>query len=342
MRKSAYLLALPCFFSMLASGACSSSESTPSPNPQSEVDAGEGGVVDEDSGNNVPVDAGPDRVVPTLPKCDVAKPFGAPAPLPELGDVVGGSLTDDELTIVYVNDSVSDPGTLALFQARRATVGGSFGSITELSTVHSAGFRDNTPRISADGTKLYFSSNRPGGGGSAGSTHIWAATRASVTAAFGSASLLAIPAVSGAGAGEEFVLEEPFFSRDGKEFWFDRVTAGPVTQALWVAPVSGTSIGTPTQSPVSIGGFEGTPVLSADGLTLYFTSSTAFSGAQGALDIWKATRAATTGGFGSPSNVGELNSASNDRLNHISIDGCRAYLRSARAPAGLYVATRPQ
>jgi Tol biopolymer transport system component len=73
------------------------------------------------------------------------------------------------------------------------------------------------------------------------------------------------------------------------------------------------------------------PVVSADGLWLYFASSRGGGGAQGELDIWVSHRDSLTSPFAAPVVVTELNTPSSDRPSWISTDGCRMYLTSSRA-----------
>jgi hypothetical protein len=75
---------------------------------------------------------------------------------------------------------------------------------------------------------------------------------------------------------------------------------------------------------------EGHPMLTADGLTIYWTSTRADGGAQGEGDIWTATRSSTSALFGTPTPVRELNSNRNDSPTWISADGCRIYLATDR------------
>lgn len=69
---------------------------------------------------------------------------------------------------------------------------------------------------------------------------------------------------------------------------------------------------TPTQLALSVtGATDETPRFSADDLTLFFASDRA--GGAGGLDIWKVTRAAIGGPWGTPTRVAGVNTAANEK-----------------------------
>jgi Tol biopolymer transport system component len=82
------------------------------------------------------------------------------------------------------------------------------------------------------------------------------------------------------------------------------------------------------------------PVLSADGLTLYWGSDR--PGGMGDVDVWQAQRISATATFGIPVPVASANTGGFDAPSDVSEDGCRLYLTSTReGRTGIYVATRP-
>ncbi len=86
------------------------------------------------------------------------------------------------------------------------------------------------------------------------------------------------------------------------------------------------------------------PSLSADGLTLSFSSSR--PGGQGNLDLYQATRTSTSAEFGNVTNLGPtINSPSQDTGAHLSSDGLVLVFESERASGvgknDLYLSTRP-
>ncbi|MHC4540615.1 MAG: hypothetical protein ACYS74_12665, partial [Planctomycetota bacterium] len=105
------------------------------------------------------------------------------------------------------------------------------------------------------------------------------------------------------------------------------------------------TFGTPTNlgSTVNSSSGEGTPYISADGLSLYFTLDR--PGGYGGLDIWVTTRATKADPWGTPVNFGPpVNSSAHDFYPSISADGLSLYFTSDR-PGGyggddIWMATR--
>jgi Tol biopolymer transport system component len=85
------------------------------------------------------------------------------------------------------------------------------------------------------------------------------------------------------------------------------------------------------------------PAISADGLTLIFTSDRA-DGA-GGYDLWLASRTSPSGSFGAPENMAELNSPDSDSAPELSADGLTLFFASDRGGGqgdfDLWFATRP-
>jgi Tol biopolymer transport system component len=95
--------------------------------------------------------------------------------------------------------------------------------------------------------------------------------------------------------------------------------------------------------PVSTSADEFGPWISADGLSLYFTSDR--PGGHGGDDIWVASRTTKADKWGSPTNLGPIvNSSFDEGCARISVDGLSLYLNSSR-PGGyggfdIWVTTR--
>ncbi len=105
------------------------------------------------------------------------------------------------------------------------------------------------------------------------------------------------------------------------------------------------TFGTPMNlgAPVNSSGGEGSPSISFDGLSLYFTSLR--SGGQGVADIWVTTRATISDLWGEPMNLGPaVNSSAWDGEQSISSDGLSLYFGSQRpgghGMADIWVTTR--
>jgi hypothetical protein len=98
--------------------------------------------------------------------------------------------------------------------------------------------------------------------------------------------------------------------------------------------------GTPTAvTELNASGNENTPDISADGLTIYFSSDRG-----GNVDVWTSTRTTRQDAWGPPSTIVELSSVRQDVGLHVTSDGLRAVLN--RDPGGssiwdLFLATRP-
>ncbi|HEV8325566.1 MAG TPA: hypothetical protein VG389_28415 [Myxococcota bacterium] len=84
------------------------------------------------------------------------------------------------------------------------------------------------------------------------------------------------------------------------------------------------------------------PSISADGLTIYFSSTR--TGGLGSFDIWQATRAGISDPFSPPTPVAGVNSADSDAFPNLSYDGLTLYFASPRTGGAgnqdLYSATR--
>ena len=101
------------------------------------------------------------------------------------------------------------------------------------------------------------------------------------------------------------------------------VTRPTQVSTNWSAPVN---LGPTVNSPFIDAG----PVLSPDGLSLYF-SSTRQPGGQGGYDMWVATRATLSDPFRTPVNLGPaVNSSSDDIAGYISADNLTMVFTSSR------------
>jgi Tol biopolymer transport system component len=139
----------------------------------------------------------------------------------------------------------------------------------------------------------------------------------------------------------------PWVSTDGLELYFASYRPGGLGGSdLWVATRSdpASAFGVPTVvATVSSTTNDRAPSLSADGLTLYFTSESR-PGGPGSVDIWRATRPTRASEFDPPAAVTELDTPSADRTPAISASGLTIYFGSDR-PGGaggydLWVASR--
>jgi Tol biopolymer transport system component len=193
--------------------------------------------------------------------------------------------------------------------------------------VNTPGF-DGGPAISADGLTLYFTSERAGGFGGG---DLWVTKRGKPTDAFGAPQNLGASINSSA---NEFT---PSISADGLSIYFDSDRPGGLGLFdIWVATRATTA--TAFKTPRSLGAAvnsnasDGLPNISADGLSLYFSSRR--SGGSGDMDLWVVTRKTTSQPFATAENLGPaINSAYYDGEPSISYDGLYLFFSSDR-PGG--------
>ena len=142
-----------------------------------------------------------------------------------------------------------------------------------------------------------------------------------------------------------------FFS-DGLEMYLDsnRIGGSWDTYDIYVSTRATTddAWGTPVKlgPPVNSSGSDICPIISTDGLSLYFTSHSR-AGGYGVNDIWVATRATVSDPWGEPSNLGPtINTSTDDVASSMSFDGLVLYFYSHIRPGGhglwdIWVSTRP-
>ncbi len=282
---------------------------------------------------STPLDAGSDAIDSAADgpsaRCDKTKPFGDPSPLGS--GFVGTTtfkLSADELTIYY--SATLDAGLSAVY-ARRASTSASFGAPVELPGLGAT--PNANPMVSTDDLTLVFASKR------SGSFDLYSASRSTpgnpFTSPFGSVAEL---------SSLNTALDEQnaFMSSDNKELWY-HVQNGAGGASIFRAPApfaTGAAV-----AELASGTDDTLPVLSYDGLTLYFSSTR--PGGQGQKDMWFAKRASKATAFQTPTNLnvlnGLLNTASDDRATWISPDDCRLYFLSDRSGSTIaWVAERPK
>jgi hypothetical protein len=213
-----------------------------------------------------------------------------------------------------------------------------FGEAVNLGpTINSTG-HDALPHISPDGRELYFASIRPGG---YGETDIWMCKRADVEDPWGP------PENPGPQVNTSLGEEPGSLSDDGLTMYLDVYSPGTshniymttraTTDAPWGPPVSLGPV-------VNSAQFDRSPVLSADGLELYFQSTR--PGGYGDWDVWVSTRASPSDPWKTPVNLGPtINTPYRENPSWILPDGLTLLLTSTR-PGGFgeqdaWMATRP-
>lgn len=287
---------------------------TPTPSPESGTVIADGSTSGTDGTVVVPPpsDAGADVVTPTdPPPCDVTKPFGPPVKLSTLatgGDEGALHFLPDERTVFFSADR-KDGKANDLWTATRTTITDSFTNLTRLTFASSAS-EEKDPMVTTDGRTMFFTRN----------DNLWMATRASTSDPFSQTELKSL------NTAREL---SPFYSEVAKVLYFSSNKDGTF-RIVRSAYVLG---GTP-EAPVHAGGLDltpgddTTPVLSPDGLTIYFAS--ARPGGKGKTDLWRATRDSLIAPWANSTILSELSSASEDYVSWISPDDCRIYFHSNR------------
>jgi Tol biopolymer transport system component len=189
------------------------------------------------------------------------------------------------------------------------------------------------PELRDDGLELIWHDLDPAG---LGGTDVWTAVRASTQDLFGPRALLANINTTFNEGGASLSLE-------GLEVYFSSDRAGGNLGQIYVArrPTPAGAFG-PSQriDVLSSLGYDQSPSLSPDGLTLYFDSDR--PGGAGLYDLWFTTRATPTTPFGPAQNLIELNTAVNENTPSITADGLALFydVSSTTTKADIWVATR--
>jgi hypothetical protein len=302
----------------------------------SKRDAGGDARTRDAGGDALPRDSGGDR---GRPACDPTQPFGSPAPLADFNtasDDDGVSLSDDLLTAYLSSDRPGGSGGYDLWVATRGAIGDHFSAPYPVGAVNTAD-DERQPVIGHDGLRLYFMTNHA----TSGTYDVVAAARNNLIATF--ASPAPIPGLNGTTNDTG-----PWISVDGTAITFASDRPGGLGGSdIYVAALGAAGASSIVDyAAVNSAADDAAPVLSRDGLAIYFSSKRAGSGARGNDDIWVATRAVATDGFGTPTNVSELNSAAADGPRWLSADNCTLYFTSDRTGGlggyDLYQATRGQ
>jgi beta-lactamase regulating signal transducer with metallopeptidase domain len=201
-----------------------------------------------------------------------------------------------------------------------------FGTPTNLGAPFNTEVLDGTSCISADGLEVIFESQRPGG---SGGSDLWVTRRTSTEDEWG-------PAVNlGPKVNSSVHDWGPSISADGLELYFHSrregglagsipydiwMTTRPARDGEWREPVN---LGPPVNTPDA----DAFPCISADGLSLYFTSNR--PGGLGENDIWVSTRATKEDNWGEPLNLGPVVNSSRDEIGPaISPDGLTLFFSS--------------
>jgi hypothetical protein len=272
--------------------------------------------------------------------CDPSMHFDPPTVVQGLSDVMTSveslRLSPDELTAYFSASGPADRGAgfEDIYTATRETPSSPFHNIAPiLGSGINTSDEELDPTVSGNGLTLVFARGRP----MTDPVGLYYARRAFTSVPFADVAL--VPNVNDPNIRYHSF---PFLREDGEVLYFAAGNAD-----LYWAPREGFGLdagyGTPTPiSELNAGGFSRiAPVVTPDGLTIYYASDRPDGGAQGDYDIWMATRASRNDPFSLPENVNALNSPSFDIPTFVSRSGCSLYFSSGRENSRLtYVATR--
>jgi hypothetical protein len=183
--------------------------------------------------------------------------------------------------LYFASDRPGGYGSHDLWVASRATTEDDWGAPVNLGPTVNNSASEGCPAISTDGLEIYFWSDRPGG---SGNTDLWMATRATIEGDWSTPVNLG-PTVNSSAAEEcsdilagslsLFLVSRRSGGAGSSDLW---VTTRPAITEPWGPPVN---LGPAVNSSANDTG----PVLSADGSTLYFSSSR--PGGIGSGDLWQ-------------------------------------------------------
>jgi len=228
-------------------------------------------------------------------------------------------VSPDNLTLYFASERSGGYGGQDLYQATRTSVNDDWGNVMNLGAgVNTSSFEAN-PGVTADGTTMYFTSNRSGG---EGGYDIYVATRTSPTEEFGD--------VQNLGPGVNSHLDEGSTSRPSDELsifycvynragGFGRFDIYTATRSSEAGPFgASTNVGGGVNTVVD----EFAPFVTPDESFLLFSDRVApyRPGGEGSADIWVATQS-SDGTFGSVANLGDVvNTSYNDAFPVLSPD----------------------
>lgn len=248
-------------------------------------------------------DAEPDARIPF-------GPWSAPTPvdIPAVNDD-DPSLTGDQLELYFnrAND---------IFVTKRAAITDPWGPITLVAELSAVDITDTTPEVTYDGLTIFLASARAP---LTGVLDLYVATRASRAQPFGAPvkvtelTTAQREAASASGDGLVMVFES---NRDGNNDTY-----------LAERPNAGVAFGTPVPvTAINTASSDGNPMLSADGLELFFNSNRTADN-----ELYVSVRASTADPFPAPTPITELNAATTDEQDPwISPDGRTLYFTSDR------------
>jgi hypothetical protein len=272
------------------------------------------------------------------PRCDVTKPWSAPAGVGAFNKLVssGGARLEGDMLSAWFHGVAVTGGPRQLYLTTRTSLTAAFGEPV-LQKALAKGGQDaengNYPTISPDGLTIYFDSGRTGVG------QIYSASRPSPTSPFG-------PPLAVSALADTKSTAHPYVQGDGMTIWFTSRRTGVLGESdIFRAQLLGSGLAGGIQHvpELSSASVEALPVVRPDGLAIWF-ARTVKKGDKDQYAVFTATRLSATAAFGRPTRVTELESTRNDLPTWIAPDGCTLYMMSDRSEKGyrVYIARRPK
>jgi hypothetical protein len=235
--------------------------------------------------------------------------------------------------LYFASGRAGGAGGLDIWYSLRGD-GGAWGEPVNFAAVNSAA-DDFCPMAHRNGRTFLFVSARSGGCGGA---DIYM-TRRHETKGWSTPTNLGCNVNSAAGEASPSLTDT--------ELYFSSARAGgPGGADIYVSTFDGSSFGAAVLAVgLNTSADDSRPNLRRDGLEIFFDSTRA--GGIGGVDIWTATRAATSDPWSTPTNLGvAVNSSANDLRASLSWDATTLYFGSTRAGGegsqDLYLTTRPK
>lgn len=268
------------------------------------------------------------------PRCDLTKDFDAPSVVPELSmgaQNIAARLTPNELT-VFLGQAAGASDPRDLFTATRVSITDPFPMPVTIATL-STGSEEGKPTLTADGQLLYFHRNDV----TPTDYRIFMARR-DFSGGFMTPTPLGAVVNESTGSPSN---NDPFVSPDGNALYFTRRVGGLARLFVAESPTGTGDFGKATAiDTVSSEDHQASPVISADGLSLYYAAGPN----AGATQIYVAKRRDMQTPFGAGVMVPNMGAANaRTEPSWISPDGCVLYVFSNRdVKFQIYQATRPR
>ena len=270
--------------------------------------------------------------------------FGTPENLGPTINTSGNEITPyiapDELSLYFTSDRPGGYGGMDIYMSTRTTKEDPWSEAVNLGPPINTPEWDWFPCLSPDGCTLYFGSSRGMVDSAGGMFDLWVSTRPTINDPWGEPSNLG-PNINSS----KKIDRAPSISSDGLELYFGSVnrSGGLGSCDIWLATreTQDSEWGPAVNlgSPVNTENEELFPMLSADGLLLFFASGLTGPARPGGMgffsDIWMARRPSRDAAWGEPVNLGQpVNSFEDEANPYLSTDGRTLYYTVGGSPFG--------